>query len=184
MEKNDMKLYLVVIGSLIVATLTYIKYINNNTKNKRRNNTKYFAETQVSHKLSQKQKDTRSVALCLIVPALPALALENVIKNDQIDSEYIKELIDNSLYFLCTDDTYEAKEISKLLETTNEDYRNISEQREVYVSIEIDNAEEMVGKKVPYILKRNLPANAQGVVKKIACLKYLSVSGLEKFNRI
>ncbi|MTJ53653.1 hypothetical protein FJR38_13860 [Anabaena sp. UHCC 0253] len=179
-----MKLYLVVIGSLIVATLTYIKYINNNTKNKRRKKAKYFAETQVSHKSYQKQKDTRPVALCLIVPALPALALENVRKNDQIDSEYIKELIDNSLYFLCTDDTYKAKKISELLETTDEDYINVSEQREVYVSIEIDNAEEMIGKTVPYILKRNLPVNAQGEVRKIACLKYLSVSGLEKFNRI
>ncbi|MEA5620738.1 hypothetical protein VB711_23270 [Cronbergia sp. UHCC 0137] len=176
-----MKLYLVVIGSLIVGTFACIKYINNNNKNKRIRKAKYVAENKVSQISPQKQKDTRPVTLCIIVPAL---ALENVRKNYPIDSEYIKELIDNSLYFLCTDDTYEAKKISELLETTDEDYINVSEQREVYVSIEIDNAEEMIRKKVPYILKRNLPANAKGVVRQLACLKYLSVSGLEKFNRI
>ncbi|MFN9938360.1 MAG: hypothetical protein ACK56I_02690, partial [bacterium] len=39
--------------------------------------------------------------LCLIVPAL---ALENIRENDTIKRKDMENLIDNSLYFLCTDD--------------------------------------------------------------------------------
>jgi len=129
----------------------------------------------------KKSSVVKIVDLCLIVPAS---VIGNLSINDKVDKATITNLIDKSLYFLCTDDKGETDEIWEVLETTNEDIANLSEQREVYVSIGIDNAEEMVGKKVPYILKRNLPTNAKGVVKQLACLKYLSISGLEKFNRI
>ena len=121
-----------------------------------------------------------SVALCLVVPAS---VVENVRKNSPIDVSGIEKLIDNSLYFLCTtpedgDATWE------LLDRTDEDITTVSEQREIYVRINIADGEDMIGKKVPYILKRNLPSNGQGIVTQLACLKYLSVYGLENFNRI
>jgi hypothetical protein len=72
----------------------------------------------------------------------------------------------------------------ELLDRTKEDIKTVSEQREIYVRINIDDGEDMIGKKVPYILKRNLPSNGQGIVTQLDCLKYLSVSGLENFNRI
>jgi hypothetical protein len=121
-----------------------------------------------------------SVDLCLVVPAS---VVENVRENSPIDVSSIEKLIDNSLYFLCT--TPENADATwKLLERTGEDITTVSEQREIYVRINIADGEDMMGKKVPYILKRNLPSNGQCVVRQLACLEYLSVSGLEKFNRI
>jgi hypothetical protein len=87
------------------------------------------------------------------------------------------------LYFLCTTPE-DATATQQRLELTEEDITTVSEQREIYVTINIADGEEMIGKKVPYILKRNLPPNGQGMVTQLACLKYLSVSGLENFNRI
>jgi hypothetical protein len=121
-----------------------------------------------------------SVDLCLVVPAS---VVENVRENSPIDVSGIEKLIDNSLYFLCTTPE-DADATWKLLDRTDEDITTLSEQREIYVRINIADGEDMMGKKVPYILKRNLPPNGQGMVKQLACLKYLSVSGLENFNRI
>ena len=120
------------------------------------------------------------VALCLVVPAS---VVENVRENYPIDVSDIEKLIDNSLYFLCTTPE-DANATWELLDRTKEDIKTVSEQREIYVRINIADGEDMIGKKVPYILKRNLPSNGQGIVTQLACLEYLSVSGLEKFNRI
>jgi hypothetical protein len=120
------------------------------------------------------------VALCLVVSAS---VVENVRENSPIDVSSIETLIDNSLYFLCTTPE-DADATWKRLEKTKEDITTLSEQREIYVRINIANGEDMIGKKVPYILKRNLPSNGQGIVTQLACLEYLSVSGLENFNRI
>ncbi len=129
----------------------------------------------------KKHSVAKIVDLCLIVPAS---VIGNLSINDKVDKATITNLIDKSLYFLCTDETGERDEILEVLETTNEDIANLSEQREVYVRIKIVGGQEMIGKKVPYILKRNLPTNGESKVTQLACLKYLSVSGLEKFNRI
>ncbi|MEH2053926.1 hypothetical protein [Nostoc sp.] len=120
------------------------------------------------------------VALCLIVPAS---ALKNLGENDPINISDIEKLIDNASYFLCTH-IDEADYIWKLLQTTNEDIKTVNVQREVYIRINISDGEEMIGKKIPYILKRNLPPYGAANIIKLACLKYLSVSGLEKFNRV
>jgi len=120
------------------------------------------------------------VALCLVVPAS---VVENVRENSSIDVSGIEKLIDNSLYFLCTTPE-DANATWELLDRTKEDITTVSEQREIYVRINIADGEDMIGKKVPYILKRNLPSNGQGTVEQLACLEYLSVAGLEKFNRI
>jgi hypothetical protein len=121
-----------------------------------------------------------SVDLCLVVPAS---VVENVRENSPIDVSGIEKLIDNSLYFLCTTPE-DADATWKRLERTKEDITSLSEEREIYVRINIAEGEDMIGKKVPYILKRNLPSNGQGIVTQLACLEYLSVSGLENFNRI
>jgi hypothetical protein len=125
-------------------------------------------------------KVSEAVALCLVVPAW---VVENVRENSPIDVSGIEKLIDNSLYFLCTTPE-DADATWKRLERTGEDITTVSEQREIYVRINIADGEDMIGKKVPYILKRNLPFNGQGMVEKLDCLEYLSVSGLENFNRI
>jgi hypothetical protein len=131
-------------------------------------------------RLNSSLEEQDFVALCLIVPAS---ALKNLLENDPINISDIEELIDNASYFLCTD-IDKADCISKLLQTTNEDINTVNDQREVYVRIKISDGEEMIGKKIPYILKRNLPHYGSANIIKLACLKYLSVSGLEKFNRV
>jgi hypothetical protein len=138
------------------------------------------SEAEVTENRQIPPKVAAPVALCLVVPAS---AVENVRENSPIDVSDIEKLIDNSLYFLCTTPE-DANATQQRLELTEEDITTVSEQREIYVRINIDNGEEMRDKRVPYILKRNLPSNGQGTVKKLAFLEYLSVSGLEKFNRI
>ena len=178
LEPDDMKLFqVVVIGCLIVGGFACIKYLNNS---RRKAQLSQNSKTQEPPNPPPKPKTTQPVDLCLIVPAS---AIGNLTKNSPIHISEIEQLIDKSLYFLCTS-VADANMIWDVLEKTEEDIKTLSEEREVYIRINIPDGEEMIGKKVPYILKRNLPANAQSRVTQLACLKYISVSGLEKFNRV
>ncbi|MFM7366181.1 MAG: hypothetical protein ACKO11_17145 [Cuspidothrix sp.] len=179
LEDNDMKLFqIVVIGCFIVGTVScfiYLKKKQEDGENAQKENHKNspFSSPPPPNKVSI------TVALCLIVPAS---VVENIRENSTINVSDIETLIENASYFLCTS-IEDADTTQKFLELTPDDITELSEQREVYIRINIADGEEMIGKKVKYSLKRNLPNN-KGVVRKLACLKYLSVSGLEKFNRI
>ena len=177
-SNNDMKLFeIVVIGCLIVGIVACVKYLERVKKERELGDRRKIPPLDSS---PPRKKVPVPVALCLVVPAS---VVENVRKNSPIDVSNIEKLIDNSLYFLCT--TPEDANVTwELLDRTAEDITTVSEQREIYVRIDIADGEDMIGKKVPYILKRNLPSNGQGIVTELACLKYLSVAGLENFNRI
>lgn len=171
-ENNDLKLFqIVVIGCLIVGVSACLVYLNKKPSSK----------NILSGNSSSPQKNPKPASLSLVVPA--SVLGGNIKKDYPINIPDIEKLIDNSSYFLCTD-SEQADKIQERLELTEENITNVSEQREIYIRINIADAEEMMGKKVPYILKRNLPVNGIGVVRELACLKYLSVSGLENFNRI
>lgn len=173
LESDEMKLYQIAfVGCLIVGVIACIAYLKAKQKK---------AELDKFDKTPPpKPKIPKAVALCLVVPA----SVVRNIKNDNPINIYdIEKLIDNTSYFLCTNPE-DADTIQKHLELVNEDITNASEHAEVYVRINIDDGEEMIGKTVPYILKRNLPVNGELVVTELACLKYLSNSGLEKFNRV
>jgi hypothetical protein len=115
--------------------------------------------------------------LCLVVPASIA---SNFIKSENLKVDDLTYLIDNTSYFLCT--TVKAAESNEPnLQITDEDILPDSRQ-EVYMRINIKDGRNLIDKKVLYILKRNLPTNEIGVIKKIGCLRDLS--GLEKFNRV
>jgi len=175
-ENNDLKLFqIVVIGCLIVgvsACLSFLRKAQQSPKNIPSN----IPSNIPLGNSSPPQKNPQS--LCLVIPE--SVLGGNIKENYPINISDIGKLIDNSAYFLCTNSEH-ADKIQERLELTEE---NVSEPKEVYIRINIADAEEMMGKKFPYILKRNLPANAIGVVRKIAYLKYLSVSGLDEFNRI
>jgi len=174
-ENNDLKLFqIVVIGCLIVGVPACLIYLNKKPSSKN-------IPSGNSSSPQKNPKPVSPVSLCLVVQA--SVLAGNIKENYPINISDIEKLIDNSSYFLCTD-SEEADKTQERLELTEESITNVSEQREVYIRINIADAEEMMGKKVPYILKRNLPANGQGIVRKIACVKYLSVSGLENLNRI
>ena len=181
-ENNDLKLFqIVVIGCLIVgvsACLSFLRKAQQSPKNIPSN----IPSNIPLGNSSPPQKNSHTASLCLVVPE--SVLNGNIKENYPINISEIGKLIDNSAYFLCTNSEH-ADKIQERLELTEE---NVSEPKEVYIRINIADAEEMMGKKFPYILKRNLPANGIGVVRKIAYLKYLSVSGLEsgldEFNRI
>lgn len=124
-------------------------------------------------------KKSEYASLCLVVPASVARKFTN---NNPIDKAEVEDLIDNASYFLCTNDQ-KADSVQKNLDLTDDKITDISEQREVYIRINIADGQDMIGKQISYTLKSNLPAHG-GVIHKIACIKYLSVSGLEEFNRI
>lgn len=177
-EDNDMKLFqIVVIGCLIVGAVVCIKYLEKAKKEREVGDSRQIQPSDIS---PPRPKVPVPVVLCLVVPASVVGHLRN---NNPINVSDIEKLIDSSLYFLCTSPE-DAKATQQRLELTDEDITTVSEQREIYVSINIADGEDMIGKKVPYILKRNLASNEQGVVRQLACLKYLSVSGLENFNRV
>ncbi|MBE9217967.1 hypothetical protein [Dolichospermum flos-aquae] len=180
-ENNDLKLFqIVVIGCLIVgvsACLSFLRKAQQSPKNIPSN----IPSNIPLGNSSPPQKNSHTASLCLVVPE--SVLNGNIKENYPINISEIGKLIDNSAYFLCTN-SEQADTIQNQLELTEENITKVSEQREVYIRINIADAPGIIGKKFPYILKRNLPANGQGVVRKIACLKYLSVSGLDEFNRI
>ena len=180
-ENNDLKLFqIVVIGCLIVgasACLSFLRKAQQSPKNIPSN----IPSNIPLGNSSPPQKNSHTASLCLVVPE--SVLNGNIKENYPINISEIGKLIDNSAYFLCIEPA-QADTIQNQLELTEENITKVSEQREVYIRINIADAPGIIGKKFPYILKRNLPANGQGVVRKIACLKYLSVSGLDEFNRI
>jgi hypothetical protein len=117
-----------------------------------------------------------SAELCLIIPASIANGVKNVLSKDDLIT-----LIYNASYFLCTDFDTADRNQEKLNMAETEDILPNS-NREVYIRIKIDNGGYMIGQKMPYSLKTNLPENVRGNVEKKACLR--DFSGLEKFNRI
>lgn len=177
-EDTQMKLFqIVVIGCLIVGVVSCVIYLNKKQEEEEKKNNQNIP----SDNSPPQPKVPVPVGLCLVVPA--SVVRNIIIENDTINVSGIETLIENASYFLCTSPE-DANIIQQRLKLTEEDITDVSEQREFYVRIDIADGPEMIGKKVQYILKRNLPPNGQGTVEKLACLEYLSVSGLENFNRV
>jgi hypothetical protein len=183
-KEEDMELLgIVFIAVSLVGTFSIIKRRNNDNKNiiPGKEKTNYIAGiTPVTSTDKSQTMQQIAVALCLIVQAS---LVENLEKNQVINTSQIEEIIAKSLYFLCTNIS-DADTIWEILDKTDEDVKSLSEQREVYIRIDIPNGQEMIGKKYLHSLKRNLPSHGECIIKQLACLKYLSVSGLEKFNRV
>ncbi|HEY9297694.1 MAG TPA: hypothetical protein VIQ31_15275, partial [Phormidium sp.] len=145
-SNNDMKLFeIVVIGCLIVGIVACVKYLEKVKKQRELGDSRKNPPLDSS---PPRKKVPVPVALCLVVPAS---VVENVRENSSIDVSGIEKLIDNSLYFLCTSPE-DADTIQPRLKLTGENITTVSEQREIYVRINIADGEDMFGKKVPYIL--------------------------------
>jgi hypothetical protein len=116
-------------------------------------------------------------ALCLIVPANIVSDLSN---GASMNIDGLSYLIDSASYFICATKK-DADSIERQLTMTNE---NISpdSNREVYIRIKISDANDLIGKKIRYVIKTNLPNNTNFVVENIACLRLLT--GIESFNRV
>lgn len=172
-ESDDMKLYqIVIVGCLIVGAFACIKYLESKQTKPQKDDDDRLPLPQVNI--------PKPAALCLIVPAS---VVGNVKNNNPVNVSEIKELISSAIYILCTSPE-DANASQERLELANEDVSNASENTEVYVRIKINDGEKMIGQTIPYILKKNLLLNERYVVTELACLKYLSNSGLENFNRV
>lgn len=121
--------------------------------------------------------DRVTAALCLVVPANVAVSFS---ADSTINTDELTYLIDNASYLRCTHPR-EADLSENQLAMTDAVIPPNSE-REVYVRVEIDNGQDMIGNTIPYTLKTNLPSHAQCRVKQLACL--MNLSGLETFTCI
>lgn len=174
-EKDKiMKNWIVVIACVLVGALGCIKFLENTQKQEEKRQGKNNGRTRQTEKLVPVvPPQPVTAALCLVVPASVASTIKD---QPRINTYQIETLIDEASYFMCTN--LEIAELLKL-DFTNENIINIGENREVFVRINIQNGQEMIGKTSTYILKRNLSSSGEGNVVTLAPLKKLS--GLEKF---
>jgi hypothetical protein len=118
---------------------------------------------------------TKNASLCLVVAASE---VSHIQVNSVVIRSDIEKLIDGASYFLCV----ETEELQQnYLDYTDQPIPSAGEQ-EVYMRIDIAKGQAILGKKSPYVLKRDLPPEAQGTIKELAVLG--SLKGLETFNRI
>lgn len=173
--------WIVVIACTLVGVYScykYLEYIKEQKATKKSaDNTKSSQPVPPLEQPVTPPRQSLTAALCLIVPAN---AIGNLTKNAKINVSEIEKLIDAASYFLCTK-VKEADLKEQHLEKTNEDIP-IGSNQEVYVRIHIADGQEIIDKKLLYILKRDIPRNGQGVIEELACLKNLS--GLNNFNRV
>lgn len=165
------KIKWIVAGACAVVGLIFcIRYLNKAQQKK-------MNREQGVREVTKQPPPLIPAALCLVVPAH---IVSNLSKGSSLSVDDLTDLIDNASYFLCT--TFKKADSNQdRLEMTDEPILSDS-QREVYIRINIDDGQNLIGKEIPYILKTNLPTSAQCVVRKLACLRNLT--GLEAFNRI
>jgi hypothetical protein len=167
--------WIVIVACTVVGAYVCIQYLEK--QNKKNNVPK---NRQGKRRSDDSQPTVPSTptpaALCLIVPANIATRLSNPINTDGLSN-----LIDNASYFICTNE-HDANSKQKQLTTMPDENISPDSNREYYVRIKISDGNDLIGKKIRYAIKTNLPPNTSFIVEKIACLG--SLEGLESFNRV
>lgn len=168
-ERRTMN-WLILLGASALIGL-YLSYIQ--SRRQQRSEIQEVEARQLNPPVS-----TTSADLCLVVPAL---IVSNLSNGSNLRVDEVKEIIDNSSYFLCANPE-DTKLNEKYLETVDEDIPPNS-KKEVYVRIRITEADRgIVNQKIPYAIKTNLSNRSQYIVQRLICLRDLS--GLEAFNRV
>ncbi|VXD25067.1 conserved hypothetical protein [Planktothrix serta PCC 8927] len=171
--------WIVIIACFLVGVPVCIQYINKRKQKLTGNTTKLPPNSPSSQELPP-----ITAALCLVVQASVFIDLKNkhpnALEDNRLSCYDVKMLIDYSSHFLCIG-LEDVASIEEHLEITREEITNDSNQ-EVYIRIHIDKGQNLIGKQVPYILKRDLPSDGQRIIQRYNCLKNLS--GLEHFNHI
>jgi hypothetical protein len=170
--------WIVIIACSLVGFLVCSQYINKR-KQKPTGNT-----TKLQPSPSSQELPPITAALCLVVQASVFIDLRNnypnALEDNRLSCYDVKMLIDYSSHFLCIG-VEDVASIEEHLEITREEIPNDSNQ-EVYIRIHISNGQNIIGKEVPYILKRDLPSDGKRIIQRRVSLKNLS--GLENFNHI
>lgn len=118
------------------------------------------------------------VSLCLI---LSSSAISNLQLGKRLDVSDLKYIIDNALYFKCVEN-HNIETIENSLVFTNDSVEYADEMTRVYIRININESNNMIGNNSQYKIKNSLQPTTKGKVEKISCLKYLS--GLSNFHEI
>jgi len=175
-KKMEELKWIVVVACTVVGAYVCIQYLEK--QNKKNNVSK---KRQVNRRSDDSQynapRTPTPAALCLIVPANIVSSLSN---GSPISIGDLSYLIDSASYFICTTKN-DADSKERQLTMTNDDIPTES-NREVYIRIRISDGNDLIGKKIRYAIKTNLPTNSNFVVENIACLKGLA--GIESFNRV
>lgn len=150
----------------------------NNQVTKKDNQEKQRANQNIPVENTHNTAGKVSVSLCLIVTASVVYNLE---KNSELNTNKLKEIIDNASYFVCNK-TEILESLDHSLPKNNEDIKNVNERKRIYLRINLYEGDNMINKDNQYSLKENLLSTTKGTVEEIFCLEYLS--GLEAFNRI
>jgi len=171
--------WIVIIACSLVGVLVCRQYINKRKQKPTDNTTKLQPNSLYSQELPP-----ITAALCFVVQASVFIDLKNqhpnALEDNRLSCSDVKMLIDYSSHFLCIG-LEDVASIEEHLEITREEITNDSNQ-EVYIRIHIDKGQNLIGKQVPYILKRDLPSDGQRIIQRRVSLKNLS--GLEHFNHI
>lgn len=171
--------WIVIIACSLVGFLVCSQYINKRKQKSTGNTTKLPPSSP-----SSQEFPPITAALCLVVQTSVFIDLKNkhpnALEDKRLSCSDVKMLIDYSSHFLCIR-REEVPLIEEDLEIIRKEITDDSDQ-EVYIRIHISNGQNIIGKEVPYILKRDLPSDGQRIIQRYFCLKNLS--GLEHFNHI
>jgi len=171
-KMEELKL-IVLVGCILVGGYFCIQYLKKreNKKKRSRSPQNYTSETtQVN------RRPPIPAALCLIVPANIVGGLTN---GSSINIDDLSYLIDSASDFICATKS-EADSIEQQMTMT--DKIPSDSIREVYIRINLADGQTLIGQKILYMIKTNLPIDTNFFVEKVACLQNLS--GLKFFNHV
>ncbi len=96
-----------------------------------------------------------------------------------INIDNLSYLIDNASDFICAAKS-EVESIEQQMTMTEK--IPLDSIREVYIRINLADGRNLIGKKILYMIKTNLPIDTNFFVEKVACLQNLN--GLKFFNHV
>ncbi len=168
---------------IIIAAVSLVGIFGSQQFLKNRKGKARKPKKQIQEQVSSKPEPSLppiTAILSLIVSASTVREL-NLVEEDNINLEMLKEIIDRSYYFTCDTKTGSSRN-EENLEIVNEPILADS-PREVYLRIKIEDGRSLLEKPINlrYTLKGKLPDRGKFKIEKIACLGGLS--GLEKFVR-
>ena len=170
-KMEELKL-IVLVGCTLVGGYFCIQYLKERENKKKRNRSPQNYTTENF----RRPLPLISAALCLIIPANIVGGLTN---GSSINIDDLSYLIDNASDFICAMKS-EVDSIEQQMTMTEK--IPLDSIREVYIRINLADGKNLIGKKILYMIKTNLPIDTNFSVEKVACLQNLN--GLKFFNHV
>ena len=170
-KMEELKL-IVLVGCTLVGGYFCIQYLKEreNKKKRKRSPQNYTTEN------FRRPLPPVLAALCLIIPANIVGELTN---GSNINIDDLSYLVDNASDFVCATKS-EVDSIEQQMTMTEK--IPLDSIREVYIRINLADGQNLIGKKILYMIKTNLPIDTDFPVEKVACLQNLN--GLKFFNHV